>query len=90
MISDESDNHRVSGKPRHDDGFAALAQLESPRKRLRLTRSHCFILTGVIIHLVDGTYELFRHFYGLRRFNRVKGFASRGLTILLFAGVNPK
>jgi hypothetical protein len=24
-------------------------------------------------HLIDGTYELFRHFY------RVKGFASRGL-----------
>ena len=24
----------------------------------------------VIIHLVDGTYELFRHFYGLRRFNK--------------------
>ena len=23
----------------------------------------------MIIHLVDGTYELFRHFYGLRRFN---------------------
>jgi 5'-3' exonuclease len=22
----------------------------------------------MIIHLVDGTYELFRHFYGLRRF----------------------
>src|SRR4051812_6436831 len=22
------------------------------------------------IHLVDGTYELFRHFYGLRRFNK--------------------
>lgn len=25
---------------------------------------------GVIIHLIDGTYELFRHFYGLRRFNK--------------------
>ncbi len=24
---------------------------------------------GVIVHVVDGTYELFRHFYGLRRFN---------------------
>ena len=23
-----------------------------------------------MVHLVDGTYELFRHFYGLRRFNR--------------------
>jgi 5'-3' exonuclease len=24
----------------------------------------------VIVHLVDGTYELFRHFYGLRRFKK--------------------
>jgi 5'-3' exonuclease len=24
----------------------------------------------MIIHVVDGTYELFRHFYGLRRFNK--------------------
>lgn len=23
----------------------------------------------MVIHLIDGTYELFRHFYGLRRFN---------------------
>jgi 5'-3' exonuclease len=26
----------------------------------------------VIVHLVDGTYELFRHFYGLRRFSQGK------------------
>jgi 5'-3' exonuclease len=26
----------------------------------------------MIIHLVDGTYELFRHFYGQRRFNKGK------------------
>ncbi len=25
----------------------------------------------MIVHLVDGTYELFRHFYGLRRFKKV-------------------
>jgi len=24
----------------------------------------------VIVHLIDGTYELFRHFHGLRRFNK--------------------
>ena len=30
-----------------------------------------------VVHLVDGTYELFRHFY------RVKGFASRGLVELV-------
>jgi 5'-3' exonuclease len=27
----------------------------------------------MIVHLVDGTYELFRHFYGLRRFNKGVG-----------------
>ncbi|HEX5020076.1 MAG TPA: 5'-3' exonuclease H3TH domain-containing protein [Candidatus Binatia bacterium] len=27
---------------------------------------------GVIVHIIDGTYELFRHFYGLRRFNKGK------------------
>ena len=26
----------------------------------------------MIVHLIDGTYELFRHFYGLRRFNEGK------------------
>src|ERR1700730_7742815 len=33
----------------------------------------------MIVHLIDGTYELFRHFYGLRRFTHVKGSASRGV-----------
>src|SRR2546421_3416182 len=33
----------------------------------------------MIVHLVDGTYELFRHSYGLRRSTRVKGSASRGV-----------
>src|SRR5712675_3032874 len=26
----------------------------------------------MIVHVVDGTYELYRHFYGLRRFNKGK------------------
>jgi 5'-3' exonuclease len=26
----------------------------------------------MLVHLIDGTYELFRHFYGLRRFNQGK------------------
>jgi 5'-3' exonuclease len=30
------------------------------------------IIADVIIHLIDGTYELFRHFYGLRSFNKGK------------------
>lgn len=28
------------------------------------------LLLPLIVHLVDGTYELFRHFYGQRRFNK--------------------
>src|SRR5207248_6473517 len=24
----------------------------------------------MVVHLIDGTYELFRHFYGLRRFTK--------------------
>src|SRR5918999_3743868 len=24
----------------------------------------------MVVHLVDGTYELFRHFYGIRRFSK--------------------
>lgn len=27
---------------------------------------------SIIVHLIDGTFELFRHFYGLRRFNKGK------------------
>ena len=26
----------------------------------------------MIVHLMDGTSELFRHFFGLRRFNKVR------------------
>jgi 5'-3' exonuclease len=32
----------------------------------RLARS----VPALIVHLIDGTYELFRHFYGLRRFTK--------------------
>ena len=32
----------------------------------------CHTLVTMIIHLIDGTYELFRHFYGQRRFNKGK------------------
>src|SRR4051812_40727864 len=28
--------------------------------------------SAIVVHLIDGTYELFRHFYGLRRFNKGK------------------
>ena len=29
-----------------------------------------YVHSGMIVHLIDGTYELFRHFYGQRRFNK--------------------
>jgi len=28
--------------------------------------------SAIVVHLIDGTYELFRHFYGQRRFNKGK------------------
>src|SRR5215510_14868500 len=37
----------------------------------------------MIVHLVDGTYELFRHFYGLRRFNKGKDKPFGALTGVL-------
>jgi 5'-3' exonuclease len=30
----------------------------------------CVICRHMIVHLIDGTYELFRHFYGVRRFKK--------------------
>lgn len=37
----------------------------------------------MIVHLIDGTYELFRHFYGLRRFNKGKDKPFGAVTGLL-------
>ena len=40
----------------------------------------------MIVHLIDGTYELFRHFYGLRRFNKGKD-KPLGATVAVLHGV---
>ena len=40
----------------------------------------------MIVHLIDGTYELFRHFYGLRRFNKGKD-APHGAVLGVLNGV---
>jgi 5'-3' exonuclease len=37
----------------------------------------------VIVHLIDGTYELFRHFYGSRRFNKGKDLPFAAVTGVL-------
>src|SRR5207249_1419174 len=47
----------------HDQGEESLAAIGSGSPGGLLGRSI------MIVHLVDGTYELFRHFYGLRRFH---------------------
>src|SRR5213592_129928 len=50
---------RPSNQPREAKPFTRPTH--QPREAKPFTR---------IVHLVDGTYELFRHFYGLRRFNK--------------------
>src|SRR5215510_4854117 len=40
----------------------------------------------MIVHLIDGTYELFRHFYGLRSFNKGKD-KPFGATVGILTGV---
>jgi 5'-3' exonuclease len=40
----------------------------------------------MIVHLIDGTYELFRHFYGQRRFNKGKD-KSFGATVGVLHGI---
>src|SRR6266516_176318 len=44
----------------------------SSRLGLRSTSSACHkrASTTMIVHLIDGTYELFRHFYGIRRMQK--------------------
>src|SRR5688572_20777835 len=39
------------------------------RSKKKVQRIHTLFM---IIHLIDGTYELFRHFYGQRSFNKGK------------------
>src|SRR5262245_5488382 len=41
-----------------------------PKPRTLSGDMRCRAGSSMIVHLVDGTYELFRHFYGQRRFNK--------------------
>jgi len=51
-----------------DDLFGARAtNVRAPSSVPTITN-----IDGMIVHLIDGTYELFRHFYGQRRFNEGK------------------
>jgi 5'-3' exonuclease len=56
-----------------DNGIAATP-FEVPKISSVHRRGEDRIAPGklrlMIVHVIDGTYELFRHFYGLRRFNK--------------------
>src|SRR6266545_272235 len=43
----------------------------------------------MIVHLLDGTYELFRHFYGLRRFKKTDPPFGAGIEPALLAQFHP-
>lgn len=58
----------VMGRSR-DHGRSMDGQLP-PLQRRRRARLGLHCADPVIIDLIDGTYELFRHFYGLRRFTK--------------------
>lgn len=55
---------RRSGRPSPPCGIPL------PSRHVASAIGSCRSLAAVIVHLIDGTYELFRHFYGLRRFSR--------------------
>src|SRR5437660_5532939 len=50
-------SRRLTNQPREAKPFISLASSHVSER-------------FYVVHLVDGTYELFRHFYGLRRFNK--------------------
>src|SRR5664279_4935683 len=39
-------------------------------KSFMLSDFQILSINTIVVHLIDGTYELYRHFYGLRRFNK--------------------
>src|SRR5262245_35532472 len=54
-------------RPRARHRTGACRAVESRR---RIDNQPSAAASHVIVHLIDGTYELFRHFYGLRRFSK--------------------
>ena len=59
---------------RHDHacgpGGPAGLQCRRQRNRIAVSAEDRVARAGIVVHVVDGTYELFRHFYGLRRFTK--------------------
>ena len=50
--------------------WARIRGLAHSRDRTRSRLARAPRQNRMIVHLIDGTYELFRHFYGLRRFTK--------------------
>src|SRR5690349_25024504 len=56
-----------------EPSLVLVGPMRESRKDPRLSptsASGMSMSTPLVVHLIDGTYELFRHFYGLRRFNK--------------------
>ena len=62
------------GRKRRPDGRLSSLSRHLPTLHVRVRPGESigrrFCRKRMIIHLIDGTYELFRHFYGLRRFHK--------------------
>jgi hypothetical protein len=54
------------------NGTPWLAGVLFPLTAYRLPLTGYRLPYRMVVHLLDGTYELFRHFYGQRRFNKGK------------------
>ena len=71
---------RCQSRMRLQSGWRALMRiaviefpLQNNRTSLKMSKASGLLpdlKVEMIIHLVDGTYELFRHFYGIRRFRK--------------------
>lgn len=67
-------SHHISAvmKTRRRQVFAASRVRCSKQSYLTSVPQESSLVKKLIIPLIDGTYELFRHFYGLRRFTKLK------------------
>src|SRR6185436_13124497 len=67
---------RCLPRPRHRSHSGLLhrppagRRAQRRRRGRRIARHAGSAADRMIVHLIDGTYELFRHFYGIRRFTK--------------------
>jgi 5'-3' exonuclease len=60
----------ISGYPSSHRTVTLVADTAEPRILRATAASIAWYIVRMIVHFIDGTYELFRHFYGQRRFNK--------------------